>query len=53
MTDALRRHFYKYILGTSKSCPNMAVYGETGEIPLSLNLQTYVELLAKTDKTEY
>ena len=35
-TDVLQRHFLKYILGTSKSCPNMAVYGETGEIPLSL-----------------
>ena len=35
-TDILHRHFLKYILGTSRSCPNMAVYGETGEIPLSL-----------------
>ena len=34
--DMLHRHFLKYILGTSKSCPNMAVYGELGEIPLSL-----------------
>ena len=35
-TDVLHRHFLKYILGTSKSCPNMAIYGETWEIPLSL-----------------
>ena len=34
--DNLHRSFLKYILGTSKSCPNMAVYGETGEIPLSI-----------------
>ena len=35
-TDILHRKFLKYILGVSKSCPNLAVYGETGEIPLSL-----------------
>ena len=34
--DILHRKFLKYILGISKSCPNLAVYGETGEIPLSL-----------------
>ena len=26
----------KYLLGVSKSCPNLSHYGETGEIPLSL-----------------
>ena len=35
-TDILHRKFLKYILGVSKSCPNMAVYGDTGEIPLSI-----------------
>lgn len=35
-TDTLHRKFLKYILGVSKSCPNIAVYGETGDIPLSL-----------------
>ena len=34
--DILHRHFLKSIMGTSKSCPNIAVYGETEEIPLSL-----------------
>ena len=34
--DILHRKFLKYILGVSKSCPNLAVYGETGEVPLSL-----------------
>ena len=34
--DILHRKFLKYILGVSKSCPNLAVYGETGEIPLSV-----------------
>ena len=34
--DILHRKFLKYILGVSKSCPNVATYGETGEIPLSL-----------------
>ena len=35
-TDILHRKFLKYILGVSKSCPNMALYGDTGEIPLSI-----------------
>ena len=35
-TDILHRKFLKYILGVSSSCPNMSIYGETGEIPLSL-----------------
>ena len=35
-TDVIHRKILKYILGVSKSCPNMAIYGETGEIPLSL-----------------
>ena len=35
-TDVIHRKLLKYILGVSKSCPNMAIYGETGEIPLSL-----------------
>ena len=34
--DILHRQFLKYIIGTSKSCPNLAVYGDTGELPLSL-----------------
>ena len=35
-TDMLHRKYLKYVLGLSKSSPNMAIYGETGEIPLSL-----------------
>ena len=35
-TDLIHRRLLKYILGVSKSCPNIAVYGETGEVPLSL-----------------
>ena len=35
-TDIAHRKFIKFILGVSKSCPNIATYGETGEIPLSL-----------------
>ena len=34
--DVTHRKILKHILGLSKSCPNIAVYGETGEIPLSL-----------------
>ena len=34
--DTLHRKFLKYILGVTKSCPNIAVYGETGDIPLSM-----------------
>ena len=35
-TDVTHRKLLKNILGVSRSCPNMAVYGETGETPLSL-----------------
>ena len=34
--DVLHRKFLKYILGVSKSCPNLAVYGEPRELPCSL-----------------
>ena len=34
-TVVFHRKLLKCILGVSKSCPNLAVYGETGEIPLS------------------
>ena len=34
--DTIHRKLLKYTLGLSKSCPNMAVYGDTGEIPLSI-----------------
>ena len=35
-TDILHRKFLKYTLGLSKSCPNMAIHGDTGEVPLSI-----------------
>ena len=34
--DIIHRKLLKFVLGVSKSCPNLAIYGETGEIPLSL-----------------
>ena len=34
--DILHRKFLKYILGTSVSCPSMAMYGDTNESPLSM-----------------
>ena len=34
--DVTHRKLLKHMLGVSKSCPNIAIYGETGEIPLSL-----------------
>ena len=33
--DLVHRKLLKFALGVSKSCPNLAVYGETGETPLS------------------
>ena len=33
--DLVHRKILKFVLGVSKSCPNLAVYGETGETPLS------------------
>ena len=35
-TDIIHRKLLKRILGVSRSCPNISVYGETSEIPLSL-----------------
>ena len=35
-TDILHRKILKYTLGLSKSCPSMAVHGDTGEVPLSI-----------------
>ena len=34
--DITHRKLLKYILGVSRSCPNLAIYGETGEIPISM-----------------
>ena len=34
--DITHRKLLKNILGVSRSCPTLAVYGETGEIPISL-----------------
>ena len=34
--DVIHRKLLKFVLGVSKSCPNLTIYGETGEIPLSL-----------------
>ena len=34
--DILHRKFLKYVLGTSSSCPNMAIYGDTNEHPLTM-----------------
>ena len=31
--DITHRKLLKYILGVSKSCPNIAIYGETGKYP--------------------
>ena len=34
--DITQRKLLKNILGVSRTCPTLAVYGETGEIPISL-----------------
>ena len=34
--DITHRKLLKFILGLSRSCPNLALYGETGETPLSI-----------------
>ena len=34
--DITHRKFLKFILGVSRSCPNLALYGDTGEIPISM-----------------
>ena len=35
-TDIIHRKLLKNVIGVSKSCPNMALYGELGDLPLSL-----------------
>ena len=34
--DITHRKLLKYILGVSRSCPSLAIYGETGEVPISI-----------------
>ena len=34
-SDTIHRKLLKYILGLSKASPNLAVYGETEEVPIS------------------
>ena len=34
--DILHRKILKYILGLSKSCPNMAIHGDTRDVPPSI-----------------
>ena len=34
--DLIHRKLLKFILGVSKSSPNLAIYGDTGEVPVSL-----------------
>lgn len=34
--DLLHRRFLRFIMGVSKSTPNLGVYGDCGEVPLSL-----------------
>ena len=34
--DITHRKLLKFVLGVSKSCPNLAIYGETGETPIYL-----------------
>ena len=34
--DILHRKFFRYVLGVTKSCPNISLYGDTGEIPCGL-----------------
>ena len=35
-TDIMHRKFLKYVLGTPSSCPNMTMYGDTNEHPLTM-----------------
>ena len=35
-TDVTHRKLLKFLMGVSKSTPNLAIYGDTGETPLSL-----------------
>ena len=47
--DIIHRKALKYILGLSKSCPNMAIHGDTAELPLSIKGYTNSCLTSGTD----
>ena len=54
--DITHRKLLKYIMGVSRSCPNLALYGDTGEIPLSLKclrltLNYWHRVTSKNDDT--
>ena len=34
--DVVHRKLLKFVLGVSKTCHNVAIYGDTGEVPVSL-----------------
>ena len=36
LTTTTQLKFYKFILGVNKSCPNLATFGEIGDLPLQL-----------------
>ena len=46
--DSLHRKLLKYTLGVNKSSPNISIYGDTGEIPLSIKGYPYGKLLASS-----
>ena len=35
-SDIVHRKLLKFVLGVNKTCHNLAIYGDTGEVPLSL-----------------
>ena len=54
--DIVHRKLLKFVLGVSKTCHNVSIYGETGEVPLSLKgcrlmLNYWKRLSALPDKS--
>ena len=43
LTTTAQLKFYKFMMGVNKSCPNLAIFGDTGELPLQL--KAYIIML--------
>ena len=48
LTTTTQLKFYKFILGVRKSCPNLSIFGDTGELPLQL--KAYITMLKYWDR---
>ena len=51
LTTTAQLKFYKFMMGVNKSCPNLAIFGDTGELPLQL--KAYIIMLKYWDRLRF